>query len=85
MKVEYSSVFLKHFKKRLSSSAKDKFYQRLYLFEENPKDPVLRDHKLMGEKANLRSFSVTGDIRVIYSIKGDTMYFVEIGTHNQIY
>jgi mRNA-degrading endonuclease YafQ of YafQ-DinJ toxin-antitoxin module len=35
--------------------------------------PVLRDHTL------------TGDIRVIYYIHKGSVYFADIGTHNQVY
>lgn len=62
-----------------------KFDNRVKLFGENYQNPQLKDHQLTGKLQGFRSFSVTGDIRVIYYINDDTAYFVDIGTHNQVY
>lgn len=35
--------------------------------------------------AGKRAFWITGDIRVVYRVRGDTVYFLDIGTHNQVY
>jgi len=49
------------------------------------KNPSLRLHPLKGLRKGYYSFSVTGDIRIVFYIfKGD-IYFVDIGTHNQVY
>jgi len=48
-------------------------------------DDLLQDHLLMGKLEGYRAFSVTGDIRVVYYIHDQTAYFVDIGTHNQVY
>jgi len=57
----------------------------LELFKINPQNPILRDHALKGDKIGLRSFSITGDYRVIYYIEDETAYFLDIGTHAQVY
>lgn len=87
MRIKYSEQFLKHFNKRVTSSPRllEKFNERIALFQENPADPLIRDHKLRGNKAGCRSFSITGDIRVIYIIEDNIAYFLDIGTHNQVY
>ena len=54
-------------------------------FAENQDDQILKNHELAGKLAGHRAFSVTGDIRVVYYIHKDIAYFVDIGTHNQVY
>lgn len=80
-------IFLKNFKKRIIpySNLVLKFEERLSLFLADPGSPVLKDHALVGEKSGYRAFSVTGDIRVVYKIEGDTLRLYDIGSHNQVY
>ena len=60
--------------------------ERLALFEQNPRHPVLRDHALIGKKLRLRALSITGDIRIVYQPLGDDrIRLLDIGTHNQVY
>lgn len=87
MKIVYHRLFEKHFKDRIASNKKlcEKYFQRLDLLLENPHDDTLRCHQLKGTKRFLCSFSVTGDIRVIYRIENDTLFLYDIGSHAQIY
>jgi addiction module RelE/StbE family toxin len=87
MKVKYSKIFVKHFRKRVFSnySLTSRFNDRLKLFFTDSKHPLLKDHPLKGKKIGLRAFSITGNIRVIYQIVNNTVYFFDIGTHNQVY
>lgn len=87
MRIVYYKVFEKHFKERIVSNKKlrEKFYQRLDLLIENPQDEILRCHQLKGNKKFYCSFSVTGDIRVIYRIENDTLFLYDIGSHAQVY
>ncbi|MEK7165777.1 MAG: type II toxin-antitoxin system YafQ family toxin [Patescibacteria group bacterium] len=87
MKVEFDEGFHKIFRKRFGHipSIKKKFKERTILFAQNPRYPLLQNHALAGAKKMLRSFSITGDILVLYYVKGDTAHFIDIGTHNQVY
>ncbi len=87
MKIKYSKTFIKHYQKRifLSSSLTSRFDERVKLFLADSKNPLLKDHPLKGKKIGLRSFSITGDIRIIYQIIEETIYFFDIRTHNQVY
>lgn len=87
MEIRYTRQFIKLFNKRIGNKTSliQKFHNRIKLFRTNPKDPLLRDHRLQGKKRSLRAFWVTGDIRVVYFIKGGSAYFIDIGTHNQVY
>lgn len=88
MKIYFSKDFVKNFKKRIlqNSAVEKKYKERVEIFIKNRKYPILKDHKLIGKKKDFRSFSITGDIRVIYTRESkDTFIFIDIGTHNQVY
>lgn len=92
MKIEilYTKTFLKQFNKRITPNKNlyKKYLERVRLFQENPNNPVLRNHQLKGARQGLYSFSITGDIRVIYEFTDDrkiVVFFVEVGSHNQVY
>lgn len=87
MKAHFHTSFQKVFVKRIQPQKKlsRKFDERFKLFMMNPHNPLLSDHPLKGNKEGLRAFSITGNIRALYYIQGDTAYFVDIGTHNQVY
>ena len=87
MKVEFTKDFTKTFKKRFTNrpSIQNRLEERVRLFINNSTSPMLKDHALGGKMEGFRSFSVTGDVRVIYYIYEDIAYFVDIGTHNQVY
>ncbi len=59
--------------------------KQIKLFELNPKHPSLRTHKLTGKLSNLWSISITKSIRMVYLQESDEAYFVDIGTHDQVY
>lgn len=85
--IRYVGHFIKHFNKRIEPhiNLSQKFDERIKLFLIDPNHPILKDHQLKGNKIGFRAFSVTGDIRVVYYTERDSVYFVDIGTHNQIY
>lgn len=79
--------FKKNFKARILPNKKltDQFEKRLLLLLQNPKNPLLRDHKLSGKFSGYRAFSLTGDFRVVYKLEGDAIRLYDVGTHNQVY
>lgn len=87
MKIKHHKNFVKSYRKRiLNNSALDKkFKERLKLFIEDKQNSLLKDHGLLGGKFGRRSFSVSGDIRVIYEEIGEVVVLHDIGTHNQVY
>lgn len=59
---------------------------RLELFLENSRHPLLNDHALTGSWRGYRSINITGDWRAIYQPIGtDVALFVEIDTHHNLY
>lgn len=60
--------------------------KQIMLFEENPKHPSLRVHKLSGNHVNMWSISITMSVRMVYLlIEDDLAIFIKIGTHDQVY
>ncbi len=85
MNIVPTKKFTKQFRK-LSNKRKDKFFERVEVFSKDRKNSVLKDHALHHELQGLRSFSVTGDIRVVYKVIGNnTFQFIQIGTHSELY
>lgn len=87
MEIKYHKNFVKNFKKRFrdKENIRKRYKERLQLFKDNPRNPLLEDHSLKGRKLNYRSFSIAGDIRVVYIEIEGTIYFLDIGSHNQVY
>ena len=54
-------------------------------FEVDPRDPLLRTHKLAGDLAGYWAFSVDDDLRVLLRWDGDVATLVTIGTHDEVY
>ena len=79
--------FRKNYQKRIfpHKNLDKKFEERLKLFLLDSKNSKLKDHRLIGSLAGFRSFSVTGDIRVVYRKVGDDIELYDIGSHNQVY
>lgn len=67
MNIYYHKRFIKHYKKRIlpNKALASRFQERLLLFQENPQHILLQDHALGDELKGFRSFSITGDIRVL--------------------
>ena len=64
----------------------DRIEKQISLFEENPKHPSLRTHKLSGKMNNIWSISITMNIRMVYLlVDHGTALFVKIGTHDDVY
>jgi len=88
MKVAFSSSFKRAFRKRIqkNTEVRERFYNHVEWFTDDPFDPRLRTHKLSGELADLWSFSITFDIRVIFYFAGENQaVFIDIGSHDEVY
>ena len=79
----------KNFKKKyqkLSKNKQEKFKEKRNLFLNNPFHPQLSNHSLRGEHSHLRSFNVSGDLRVLYEqARQDAVLFIDIDTHSNLY
>jgi mRNA-degrading endonuclease YafQ of YafQ-DinJ toxin-antitoxin module len=84
--------FTPHFKKAFNKLVKRNpdcafdILNSLLLFSNNPFNPVLKSHKLSGDKKELWSFSVQSDLRIIFGFETDnTAILVNIGSHDEVY
>lgn len=90
MRVQFTKKFQKQYK-RSPSKIQRIFGSKLKIFMLNPLDASLNNHQLSGKLCSYRSISVTGDWRVIYSLRRGTdsdgviVVFELIGTHSQLY
>lgn len=87
MAIFFKDSFKKAYAKRIVRNPKlnKKLKERLEIFEVNPRNSLLKTHKLSGEKKGLSAFSVTGDYRVVYYQEDEDYYLIDVGTHNQVY
>lgn len=77
--------FKKIYFKRIKGNKKleNRVSERIKLFQQDPNNYFLRNHQLIGKSKGLCSFSITGDIRIIYKwIDEDEVLFLDIGSHN---
>jgi addiction module RelE/StbE family toxin len=85
MIIQTTKSFDKQYAK-LTARNKGQFKDRLGVFVRNPFDATLRNHALKGKYLGYRSIDITGDLRALYTVKGDVMIiFGFIGTHSQLY
>ncbi len=85
MTIRYLPKFKKQYKK-LPKKLQQQFDERLQLFTVDPTLPMLKVHPLKGQYKGYWSMSVSGDIRALYIMNGDTIViFALIGSHSQLY
>jgi mRNA-degrading endonuclease YafQ of YafQ-DinJ toxin-antitoxin module len=84
MRLVASSRFLRRAKKLRDPQA-SMLRAAMRRFASDPKDPLLRPHKLKGELADYWAFSVDDDLRVVFRWEGDEAFLVNLGTHDEVY
>jgi len=88
IKIILAPSFKKCYSKRIAHNKKLIFVttKRFEQFSIDPNCQQLHNHQLIGKMKGLYSFSITGDIRVIYRwVDNTTVLFMDIGSHNQVY
>lgn len=84
MRIAYHKNLEKQLKK-IPTVIKQKFIERIKIFQVKPFDPILRNHKLKGEFEDCNSIDITGDWRAVYVQKGEIAVFFKLGTHSDLY
>ena len=85
MRFDYHKNFKKQYKK-FPKTIRQKCDQRLIIFAQNPFDPLLYNHPLLGKYRGYRSINITADIRALYKlVSEDEASFVFLGTHSELY
>lgn len=54
-------------------------------FAADPRDQLLRTHRLKGDLAAYWAFSVDDDLRVLFRWDGDVAFLVNLGSHDEVY
>lgn len=62
-----------------------KILNKIEIFYKNEKHPSLRVHKLQGGLGEYWSLSINRGVRIIYFIENNEAYFINIGTHDEVY
>lgn len=84
MRVVASSRFLRRATK-LREPQSSMLRAALRRFAADPRDPLLRVHKLKGELADYWAFTVDEDLRVLFRWEGDEAFLVNLGSHDEVY
>jgi len=89
IKLVWDGSFKRSYKKRVAIDPilKDRFWDALVLFVEDPFADALRTHKLTGALHGCWAFSVDQGCRVVFMfLKGrNTVLLIDIGTHQEVY
>ncbi|MBI2097394.1 MAG: type II toxin-antitoxin system mRNA interferase toxin, RelE/StbE family [Candidatus Vogelbacteria bacterium] len=82
---EFSET-IKETDEKLTPAEIRRFRERRDLFIRNPFHPLLKNHPLRGRYDGYRSFSVGGDLVVIFTHEAaDLITLAAIGTHHELY
>jgi mRNA-degrading endonuclease YafQ of YafQ-DinJ toxin-antitoxin module len=84
VKVSVSNRFLRRARK-LTEPHASMLRAALRRFAADPRDPLLRTHKLQGELADYWAFSVDEDLRVVFRWEGEEAFLVNLGSHDEVY
>lgn len=84
MRLVASSAFKRRAKK-LKEPQASMLRAALRRFAADPRDPLLRTHKLKGDLADYWAFSVDDDLRVVFRWDGEVAFLVDLGSHDEVY
>lgn len=84
MRVEFHKKFKKRYPK-LDLKIRKKLNDKLRIFELDPFNFCLNNHRLTGKYRGYRSINITGDWRAFYKQFDNLVVFVLIGTHSELH
>lgn len=87
MEYRFEEKFLRKLAK-LKKADKGLYYkilEKIQMFGDDERHPSLRCHKLTGKLLGYWSISMDMGIRIVYFIESGVAYFVDIGTHDEVY
>ncbi len=84
MEIKFHTTFKKKLKKT-PSKIQERFYERLELFVQDRFNRILNNHSVDRAYPSCRSINVSGDYRAIFEDHGETIIFINIGTHSSLY
>ena len=86
MRIIYQKRFQKQ-QKKLQKHLKISVADAIDLFQENPHDPLLKNHLLQGMMKGKRSLSAGFDLRIIFEERNGyaIVLMIAVGTHGDVY
>lgn len=86
-KLSRSNGFKRSYKKaKLSDDAEARYIEIVYsLLQGIPLESQYRDHPLKGKYIGYRECHIKPDLLLVYSIKGDELILVDIGSHGELF
>lgn len=84
MELILHKIFKRNFKK-LPSKVQNKFFEKIEIFKNDKFHIILNNHSVEKIFPGCRSINITGDYRAIFEDFGDTIIFLHIGTHSELY
>ena len=84
MEIIYRKKFKKAFGKQ-SKKVQDIFFEKMEVFQNDQFHYLLNNHALKGEFEGVRSFNITGDIRVHYITIDNIIILLTLGSHSELY
>lgn len=80
--INHSRLFEKNFRE-LPSKIQILAIEKIALFEKEPNNPLLKNHKLIGKLKGYSAFSVNLSYRIIFTYEdSQTVTLINIGTHS---
>jgi len=83
-----SPGFQRAYKKLIKNNPqlRNRFREKVKVFIDDPHDPSLRTHKLSGRLKNSWAFSITPELRIVFSYRTpEVVLFEDFGTHDEVY
>ena len=86
-RLELEKPFRKKSKKLLQKNPtlKETFEDLLDRLSNDPFDPALHTHPLIGELQGKYACSLTHDLRIIFKMYDDIVHLLDIGSHDEVY
>jgi mRNA-degrading endonuclease YafQ of YafQ-DinJ toxin-antitoxin module len=84
VRISASARFLRRAKK-LREPRASMLRATLRRFSVDPRDRLLRTHRLKGELADYWAMSVDDDLRILFRWDDDEVFLVNLGSHDEIY
>jgi len=90
LEIRLTPKFKRNYKKWIQKhpSLREKLWERIEIFSENPFDTSLKTHSLKNILEGLWSFSITYEYRLIFEFLNSEktiVSFIDIGSHDEVY
>lgn len=87
IRIQYPEAFYRKMRKLIKRKPQIATLYRnaIILLSEYPPAMSLKVHKLTGDLKNKWAFSLTHDLRVVFEKRNNEIWFLDIGSHDEVY